>query len=160
MIAKNKNKKEKVCVIDDEPAFREIYGRKFRDSGYEVVSAKDVGEGFKVILDEMPDIVFLDIILPNGESGMDLLAKLKYNQRTREIPVVLLTNMDSSELREQGCRIGALYFLTKANFLPSELVELTREILAVRDYEKNYSKNVINDKPYINNFNNVTPSQH
>ena len=156
MIHKHKKSKGKVCIIDDEPVFIEVYSRKFCDAGYEVVSAQNTVDGFKVIQDHLPDIVFLDIIMPGGESGMDLLAKCKHNSRTKKIPVVLLTNLDSSELREQGCRIGALYFLTKADFLPSEIVRLTEEILAVRDYEKRFCKDITNDKPYPNTFGEYT----
>jgi len=139
----------KICIIDDEPVFIEVYTRKFKDAGYKVTSADNIKKGFEIIKEDLPDIVFLDIIMSHGESGMELLDKCKKNSKTKFIPFVLLTNLDSNELREQGCRIGALYFLTKADFLPSEVVRLTEEILAVRDYEKRYSKDVVNDKPYL-----------
>ncbi|MBU2025755.1 MAG: response regulator [Patescibacteria group bacterium] len=148
MEEKIKKQTKKVCIIDDEPIFIEMYAKKFKDAGYKVISATNIRQGFEVIKDELPDIVFLDIVMPGGENGMDLLAKCKRFPATQDIPVVLLTNLDSSELREQGCRIGALYFLTKASFLPSEVVDLTEEILAVRDFEKKNKKNIINDRPY------------
>ena len=145
--------KRKVCIIDDEPIFIEMYAKKFETMNYKIISATNIIDGFKLIKKELPDIIFLDIIFSHGENGMDLLTKCKKDPRTKNIPVVLLTNLDSSELREQGCRIGALYFLTKADFLPSDIVKLTEEILAVKDYEENYDKAVINDKPYPTKFN-------
>jgi len=138
-------KKRKVCIIDDEPVFIEMYAKKFERTNYDIVSATNIKK-------ELPDIIFLDIIFSDGKNGMDLLKKCKENVKTKDIPVVLLTNLDSSELREQGCRIGALYFLTKADFLPSDVVKLTEEILAVRDYENDFKKTVINDKPYPSEF--------
>lgn len=152
---KNKNQPKrnkyrgKICIIDDEPVFVEVYSRKFKDAGYKVTTADSIEGGFDVIRKELPDIVFLDIIMSHNQSGMELLDKCKKNSKTKNIPFVLLTNLDSNELREQGCRIGALYFLKKSDFLPSEVVRLTEEILAVRDYEKRYNKDVVNDKPYL-----------
>jgi DNA-binding response OmpR family regulator len=145
-------KKRKVCIIDDEPVFIEMYAKKFEKTDYDIVSATNIKDGLKLIRKELPDIIFLDIIFSDGKNGMDLLKKCKENVKTKDIPVVLLTNLDSSELREQGCRIGALYFLTKADFLPSDVVKLTEEILAVRDYENDFKKTVINDKPYPSEF--------
>jgi DNA-binding response OmpR family regulator len=145
-------KKRKVCIIDDEPVFIEMYAKKFERTNYDIVSATNIKDGLKLIRKELPDIIFLDIIFSDGKNGMDLLKKCKENVKTKDIPVVLLTNLDSSELREQGCRIGALYFLTKADFLPSDVVKLTEEILAVRDYENDFKKTVINDKPYPSEF--------
>jgi DNA-binding response OmpR family regulator len=145
-------KKRKVCIIDDEPVFIEMYAKKFEKTDYDIVSATNIKDGLKLIRKELPDIIFLDIIFSDGKNGMDLLKKCKENVKTKDIPVVLLTNLDSSELREQGCQIGALYFLTKADFLPSDVVKLTEEILAVRDYENDFKKTVINDKPYPSEF--------
>ena len=127
-MAKKENKKYKVLLVDDDDFFLKMYGTKFRRGGFQVILAKNVDEGFLKMKKEKPDIVFLDIYMP-GKNGFYLLNKVKKDKELKKIPVVILTNYDSSEMRQKTCKGGALYFISKAYKLPRELVEFTEEVL-------------------------------
>jgi len=125
---RQENKKYKVLLVDDDEFFLKMYGTKFKRAGFTVVLAKNADEGFDKMKKERPDIVFLDIYMP-GKNGFYLLNKAKKVKELKDIPVVVLTNYDSAEMREKTCRGGALYFISKAYKLPRELVEFTEEVL-------------------------------
>lgn len=126
---KNKNRKWKVLLVDDDAFFLKMYATKFRNSGFRVITGKNVDEGLVLMKKEKPDIVFLDIYMP-GKNGFYLLNKAKKNKELKDIPVVILTNYDSAEMRQKTCKGGALYFVSKAYKLPRELVEFTEEVLS------------------------------
>jgi len=125
---KRQNKKWKILLVDDDQFFLKMYATKFRNSGFIVTTAKSADEGLDLMKKEKPDIVFLDIYMPN-KNGFYLLNKAKKEKAIKDIPIVILTNYDSAEMRQKTCKGGALYFISKAYKLPSELVEFTGEVL-------------------------------
>ena len=125
---KNKNTKYKVLLVDDDEFFLKMYGTKFRKAGFTVILANGADQGFDKMKKQRPDIVFLDIYMP-GKNGFYLLNKAKKARDLKSIPIVILTNFDSADIREKTCKGGALYYISKAYKLPRELVEFTREVL-------------------------------
>ncbi len=120
--------KWKVLLVDDDDFFLKMYATKFKNSGFKVLAADNVDAGIEIMRKERPDIVFLDIYMPK-KNGFYLLNKAKKEEGIKDIPVVVLSNYDSADIREKTCKYGALYYVSKAYKLPRELVEFTREIL-------------------------------
>ncbi len=98
-----------VLVIDDEDEVREMIRRILRFSSYSVIEARDGFEGMKMALEQKPDLITLDIMMP-GKDGFKLCEELKKNQATRHIPVVVLTVAGS---RRKAMNVGADYYLNK-----------------------------------------------
>jgi signal transduction histidine kinase/CheY-like chemotaxis protein len=98
-----------VLVIDDEAGTREIIGRMLRREGYRVVAAAGGEEGLRLAREEAPDAVVLDVLM-QGMDGWAVLAALKADAATAEVPVIMLTVLDD---REMGYALGAADYLVK-----------------------------------------------
>lgn len=122
-------KNKKVAIVDDDQFLLKMYATKFKKEGYEVVTYTNGQDAIEGIKEEQPGVVLLDIIMP-GVDGIKVLQVLKDDKKTSGIPVVLLTNLDGEEVRKEGAKSGALYFVNKAAFLPKTIVEMVGEILS------------------------------
>lgn len=118
----SKNKKAKVLLVEDDTFLSGMYVKKLELENFEVLLASDGKLGLKMILEEIPDLILLDIILPKM-SGFDILKEIKKDKKTKDIPVILLTNLGQKKDVERGFALGARDYLIKAHFMPSEVVE-------------------------------------
>lgn len=119
---------KKVLLIEDEPSLRDIYATKLRLDGFDVIEAGDGVEGFSAAIESSPHVVLLDIVLPIKD-GYEVLKDLKGNPRTKDIPVIILSNLGQEFEVKQGIALGAKRFLTKANLTPSKMVDEVRSVL-------------------------------
>ena len=110
----------RVLFIEDDPTVAQMYKLKLELDGYHVTMAKDGEEGLKSATDDPPDIIFLDIRLPKMD-GFAVLEGLRGNERTKNIPVVILSNYGERELVERGLKLGALEYLIKSQTTPANL---------------------------------------
>ena len=115
--------KKKILVIDDEPGFVEILHARF-DSRYEVCEAFDGETGFKKAVQEKPDLILLDILMPKM-NGYELLKKLKSHVGTRDIPVVMLTDVTETHSITEARELGMVDYLIKPLHL-DDLPEIVR----------------------------------
>lgn len=90
---------KKILFVEDEPTLQKTLGDFLKKSGYEIISALDGEEGIRKAEDEKPDLILLDLILPKME-GFDILRKLKLDLKTKDIPVIILTNLESAKDRK------------------------------------------------------------
>ena len=111
-----------VLLIEDDPAVLEMYRMKLELDGYRVNTAGDGEEGLARATELLPDIIFLDIRLPKKD-GFEVLAGLRSNPETADIPVIMLSNYGEKELVDRGLKLGAHEFLIKAQTTPSSLSE-------------------------------------
>ena len=111
---------KKVVLIEDDLDIQRIYGSKLESAGYEVLLAIDASQGFTLIKDVSPNIVLLDIMLPGKMNGMDLLKTLKESPDYKNIPVVVLTNLDTQ--KHEALKMGAYDYIIKANTNLNEIV--------------------------------------
>lgn len=118
----------KVLIIDDEEAILLMYSEKLKASGHEVLTANDGQEGLKVAQKEKPDLIFLDIIMPQM-NGLDVLKELKSNSNTKDIPVFLLTNLPEDATGNKARELGVTGYLVKAQVEPTKLEEIIKEAL-------------------------------
>jgi DNA-binding response OmpR family regulator len=117
-----------VLVVDDEDSIREIYRRELQTHGFQVTSAADGEEGLLKAGEATPDIILLDIMLPKM-SGIDVLKALKENQLTKNIPVLLLTNLGEETIIKEGFELGADGYLLKVSYTPAQVVEEVTKFL-------------------------------
>jgi DNA-binding response OmpR family regulator len=111
-----------VLLVEDDPSVLEMYRLKLELDGYRVNTALDGEEGLQKAGELGPDIIFLDIRLPKMD-GLEVLRKLRAEEKTRDIPVIILSNYDEEDLVARGLRLGAHEYLIKARTTPSSLSE-------------------------------------
>jgi DNA-binding response OmpR family regulator len=114
--------KKKILIVEDDPLLIDIYTTRFKQVGFNLVVIKEGEKAVKAIEKEHPDLVLLDIVLPYMD-GWDILRELKSKEDTKNIQVVVLSNLGQKEEIEQGLRLGAAKYLIKAHYTPSEIVE-------------------------------------
>ncbi len=111
----------RILLVEDDKFLRELMTRKLLDLNYDVIVAVDGEEGLQKIKEEKPDLVLLDLILPEM-NGFEVLERAKNNPETVTIPVIILSNLGQGEDIERGLKLGAKDFLVKAHFTPQEIV--------------------------------------
>lgn len=126
----NLNKKEIVLVVDDEEDIQELVRYNLESSGYVVMSAGDGEEAIAKANEVFPDIIVLDLMLP-GLTGFEACARLKNSQRTRDIPIVMLTAKGDEADIVKGLESGADDYVTKP-FSPKVLIARIAALLRRR----------------------------
>jgi len=110
----------KILIIEDDDILQRMYQQKLRSEGYEVVEAKDGKTGLARVHSEKPDLVLLDIMLPGGLNGFDILEQLKRDPNTKNTTVLVLTNLETEE--NVARELGASGYLVKANTKPDQVM--------------------------------------
>jgi len=123
-----KNEKVKILIIEDDSYISDMYRIKLENSGFEVIIAGDGIEGFKVLEKQRPDIILLDVVMPKVD-GFNVLKMIKNDSNYKDIPVILLTNLGQKENVKRGFELGAISYIIKAHFTPSEVVEKIKNVL-------------------------------
>ena len=121
-------KKKRILLIEDDAFIAQLYGLKFKQTPYEFILAKDGDEGISLAKEDKPDLILLDIILPKN-NGFTILENLKKDESTKNIPVILLTNLGQQENIQKGMTLGAVDYIIKAHHTPQEVVEKVRPFL-------------------------------
>lgn len=119
---------KKILLVEDDPFLIDIYTMKFEQSGYTVEVASDGEEGLQKAQSGDPAIILLDIVLPKME-GLELLKQLKNGAKTKDVPVVILSNLGGQEQLERAQELGAYDYLVKSQYTPSEVVAHIKSIL-------------------------------
>jgi len=119
--------KRKILVIEDEDALREFISDYFIEKNIDVVTAKNGKEGIYTARKELPDLIVLDIILPEL-SGWDVCKEIKKDERLKKIPVIMLTANSHPEHNLLGKSLGAVEYITKP-FSIEELDEVVSKYL-------------------------------
>ncbi len=122
--------KAHVLLVEDDIFLSGIYQKKFEMEGYKVSTADNGEKGLNDAKKKKPDIILLDILLPKLD-GFAVLEKLKADPATKDIPVVLLTNLGQKDDVEKGLDAGAVDYLIKAHFKPSEIVDKVKKVLHI-----------------------------
>lgn len=133
MQLKKKDKAElaHVLVIEDDVFLANIYKTKFEMEGFKISLADNGETGLAEIKKKKPDIVLLDILMPKMD-GFAVLEKMKADEATKNIPVILLTNLGQKDDVDKGLEMGAAGYLIKAHFKPSEVVDKVKDVLKLK----------------------------
>ena len=119
----------KVLIADDEHNIRHILDFSLHAEGFDVISVHNGEDAVSMAQSENPDLIILDVMMP-GQGGLETCKKLKEDDRTAGIPVILLTAKASREDRETGLACGANDYITKP-FSPQKVIEVVQGILGV-----------------------------
>ena len=118
----------KVLLVEDDKMIIDMYTLKFTQEGYDVVQAENGKDGLDLAKTSNPDIILLDIILPQMD-GFTVLKELKADANLKDTPVVLLTNLGQDGDVKKGLELGANDYLIKANYTPSQVVDKVKSVL-------------------------------
>ncbi|HLC63843.1 MAG TPA: response regulator [Patescibacteria group bacterium] len=122
------DKQHSIVLIEDEEMLANMYETKFKTEGYKIRKALDGEKGLKMIEEDLPDLILLDIIMPKLD-GFSVLKRIKENAKSKNIPVILLTNLGQDEDIKKGQALGAVGYLVKANLTPAEVVAKVKDFL-------------------------------
>ena len=120
---------KKILVIEEDESLCNAYKEMFTPKGIDVVGSATGKDGLDLVRSEKPDLILLDIMLPGGMNGFDVLERLKENPSTKQIPVIVLTNLDKEE--KVAKTIGVRDYLVKANTTEDQIVTLVMERLKI-----------------------------
>ena len=117
-----------ILLVEDDPFLIEIYSTKLKGSGFEVEVASDGGQCLSKIKEKKFDLIILDIVLPQMD-GWEILKQIKEIKEMKDLPVIILSNLSQRAEVEKGLKMGAIKYLIKAHYTPSEVVEEIKKIL-------------------------------
>lgn len=116
-----------ILIVEDEAAIREMTAHALGREGFEVEQAEDADQAINLIADRMPVLILLDWMLP-GMSGLELARRLKRDEMTRHLPVIMLTARGDEDDKVRGLESGADDYVSKP-FSPRELIARIRAVL-------------------------------
>ncbi|WP_053979763.1 phosphate regulon transcriptional regulator PhoB [Marinagarivorans algicola] len=120
-----------ILIVDDEAPIRDMLRVALEMAEYNCLEAEDAQNAHAIIIDQKPDLIILDWMMP-GTSGMELARRLKRDQLTSEIPIIMLTAKGEEDNKIQGLEAGADDYITKP-FSPRELVARLKAVLRRTD---------------------------
>ncbi len=121
--------KKRILIVEDDQMLSTMYKTKLQSEGvYEVLSADNGADGLEIAKEEKPDLIMLDVIMPQLD-GFAVLEELKDDPKTKKIPVVLLTNLGTDEDRAKGEKLGAADYLVKASLTPEQVSDKVKKYL-------------------------------
>jgi two-component system phosphate regulon response regulator PhoB len=119
-----------ILVVEDEPAIAELIAVNLSFAGHKVLRALDAEQAHTLVRAELPDLVLLDWMLP-GASGVQFAKHLRSNDRTKNVPIILLTARTAEQDKVDGLEAGADDYITKP-FSPKELLARIKAVLRRR----------------------------
>ena len=119
---------KKILFIEDEEALQKTLGEVLKQEGFEVVSAFDGEAGLNLVKSAKPDLILLDLVMPKM-TGFEVLTKLKADEETKNIPVIVLTNLESIGDVGKAIEAGATTYLVKAQYSLDEVLEKVKKAL-------------------------------
>ena len=122
------SEKKKIMLVEDDIFIRDIYGTKLTHEGFEVLLTENGVDALKKIEGFMPDMILLDIVMPYMD-GIDFLKEIKKNEKYKNIPVIMLSNLSEKERVDDALSLGVSDYLIKSHFTPSEVVEKINSLL-------------------------------
>ena len=117
-----------ILIVEDDEFLRALMSKKLSSAGFNVSAATDGEKAIEKIKEEMPDLVLLDLILPSID-GFEVLSKVKQDNETKKIPVIILSNLGQKEEIEKGLKLGAVDYLIKAQFTTEEILEKIKKFI-------------------------------
>lgn len=122
----------KILLVEDDFFLADIYQTKLSVENYDVLVGQDGMEGLTLAQENVPDLILLDIMLPKMD-GLEVLKKLKDDDRTKDIPVILLSNLGQEFVVKGGMNLGAVDYLLKSDLTPREVIEKIEHYLKLKE---------------------------
>jgi len=122
----------KILIIEDDQRINKVYTAKLSIEGIEASTALDGEEGLRRIYNEKPDLILLDLMLPK-KSGFEILKEIKKDEKIKDIPVLILSNLAQEKEIEEGLALGAQDYLVKTNYSIQQVMERIKKALKGRN---------------------------
>ena len=122
---------KKILIVEDEAPMRRALVDSFTDEKFQVVEAGDGVDGLKKALEEHPDLILLDVVMPRMD-GMSMLKELRKDRWGKNVPVILLSNLNEAEKIVEATEGGATGYLVKFNWKLEDVVRKVKDRLRVR----------------------------
>ena len=119
---------KKILFVEDESTLQKTFGEILKQEGYEMIPALDGEIGLRLANTKKPDLILLDLILSKVH-GFEVLKKLKEDNETKDIPVIVLTNLEGIGDVDKAIELGATTYLVKANYSLEEVIEKIKKAL-------------------------------
>lgn len=123
-----KNKTKKILIVEDAPLTLQLMAERFSKDGFLVLKAKNGRQGLSIAGKEHPDIILLDIIMPEMD-GIAMLKELRADEWGKDVPVIILADIDDTETIASAIENNAYEFLLKNNWRLEEIVEKVKKKL-------------------------------
>lgn len=124
----------RILVADDDPLLRALLEHKLTAEDHQVFAVEHGGEVLDLVRGQRPDLIVLDAMMPVMD-GFEVLRRLKYDEGTRDVPIIMLTALKREQDVVSGLQLGAADYLAKP-FIPDELVQRIRRVLAASSMER------------------------
>jgi len=119
----------KILIIEDDPLIVKIYTTRLTADGYQVFSAENGEGGLTIAEKEPPDLIVLDLMMPKVD-GFSVLEKIRHNDRTKNIPILVYSNLAAEDEIVRANSMGATEFIVKANISPTEMVNKIKKYVS------------------------------
>lgn len=120
---------KKILIIEDDTFLQGLVATKLTKEGYEISTASNGEEAVRVANEKSPDIILLDLVLPNMD-GFEVLEKIRKTELLAKTPVIVFSNLAEEKDMAKALELGASQYMVKSNFTLDELAEKIREVLA------------------------------
>ncbi len=124
-----------LLIIEDDPLVLRMYQQAFEFNKHKAYIANNGEEGLQKAKTEEPDVILLDIMMPNL-NGLQVLKELKHDPSTKKIPVVMLTNLGRDADIQTALSLGAVKYITKVDTTPKEVVKQVEQIIDASTRDK------------------------
>lgn len=121
-------RKIKIILIEDSATMRAFYKQSFQKGGFEVLEAENGNKGWELICDEQPDLIVLDMMLPDT-NGFDMLKRIRTFEFAKEIPVMVLTSVKDIQNVHKALQLGANYYSVKGQDSPEKIQNMIYKLL-------------------------------
>ena len=115
----------KILIIEDDPGISKVISSRLSREEYTVLLAADGEEGLRKAQEENPDLIILDLMLPKLD-GFEVLKSIKDDDKTKGVPVIILSNLGQTKDIDRGMKLGASDYLIKTDFSISEIIDKVR----------------------------------
>jgi CheY-like chemotaxis protein len=126
------NEVKKILIVDDEAVLVDLLRNKISRQGFGVIEARDGEEGLQKALAEHPDLILMDIIMPKMD-GITVLKKLRQDHWGKDVPVIILTNLNTAEAVENSIASGVYDYLVKIDYTLDDLADIIKRRLVNKD---------------------------
>jgi len=118
-----------ILLVEDDKFIIDIYTRKLKKAGFSVEIARDGEEALRKVKSIKPDLLILDIVLPNID-GWEIIKRIKKDKKLKDLKIVALTNLQRGEDIERGKSLGITGYFVKAHYTPSQIVEEIKNVMS------------------------------
>jgi DNA-binding response OmpR family regulator len=119
---------KKILIVEDDPLLVKMYMTKFKSEGFNIINAVDGMDGWEKIKSEKPDFVIMDVMMPKM-SGKDLLKAIRITEWIKDLPIMMMSNINNPKEIEILNKYGVKEFVVKADNTPSQIVAKVKQYL-------------------------------